>query len=545
MKIFVSVGILLALAACGDDAVNAFAARPSEKDIPPEIRADDVTRDRTYIPARSEIRPAQVAGGFYPSDPGVLRAEVAKYVALAEKVSDVGRVKCLLVPHAGYVYSGKTAGAAYAQIKDAGFTRVVILAFNHRGFENEIAVARHGYFATPLGNVPVDTELADRIVAWSPATVLSTGDLLRQEHSVEVQLPFLREVVGERLRIVPIHVNTPDRAKLAELAEAIGNLASDPETLIVVSADLAHFPSHDVAWKSDTEILEAIASLDPDTFVAANRQILGGKHGKIDCAICGVNPMLALLLAGKFLNLTHARVIDRTDSFVTGGGDRGRVVGYGAAAFYQNASVMQGRDFALSERSRIELLQRARMALTAAAGRREIELAYDNPELEAARGMFVTLKTTGNDLRGCLGCFESQVPLGRLVLEQTRASALDDRRFAPVRPDEVGNLKIEISILTDRARCENPRAEIVPGIHGVVVRYGERGGTYLPSVWEHFKNDWNEFMSDLCARKAGTGLADAWSRPGAVVERYAALVFSEEEFGLPEKKRTGGSDAVR
>lgn len=185
----------------------------------------------------------------------------------------------------------------------------------------------------------------------------------------------------------------------------------------------------------------------------------------------------------------------------------------------------------LSDNAKIELLKIARAALTATATGGAYPPASPNPELSVRKGMFVTLSTLDGRLRGCMGHFEEDTPLYELAARQARMSAAEDPRFGPVGKDELNNIKIEISVLTTPEKVANPLKDIVPGRHGVIVRRGGRGGTYLPQVWAHFNNDWEGFMRSLCGQKAGLA-PDAWNDPATSVERYEAIVFSEEGMGL-------------
>ena len=259
----------------------------------------------------TNARPPAVADMFYPASPGILAATVDQLLADATTTPD-SQPKALIVPHAGYIYSGPTAGRAYAQLAPwrASIRRVILLGPTHRVAVDGIAVPKTDAFATPLGNIPLDTaaiaSLADlpQIVASDRAHA--------QEHSLEVHLPFLQRLLGQ-FTLVPLAVG---HVAPKEVAQVLERLWGGPETLIVVSSDMSHFLPYAAAKQLDSETCAHILQLDT--------------HIRPEQA-CGAYPINGLLLTARQRGLTP-RLIDHCNSGDTAG-DKQRVVGYAAFSF--------------------------------------------------------------------------------------------------------------------------------------------------------------------------------------------------------------------
>ena len=260
------------------------------------------------------VRPPAVAGMFYPADPGQLKFTVDSFLERQPpRCRDIP--KAIIAPHAGYVYSGPVAASAYACLRPARgrIERVVLLGPAHRVAFSGLAVPSVDYFETPLGLVPVDKAAVERIATLPQVRVLDEAHAF--EHSLEVQLPFLQEALGEGFEIVPLVVGDASPQEVAEVIEA---LWGGPETLIVVSSDLSHYYDYDTARKLDTITSKAIEALDPTAI-----------HFE---QACGRTPVAGLLLAARHHGL-QAETLDLRNSGDTAG-DKSRVVGYGAYVFH-------------------------------------------------------------------------------------------------------------------------------------------------------------------------------------------------------------------
>ncbi len=253
-----------------------------------------------------------VAGMFYPDDPVQLREDVAAY--LRHGAPHPGLPHALIAPHAGYIYSGPIAGSAYAALAEGRRTvhRVVIIGPSHRVAFRGMAACDAEAFATPLGSVPVDRETMDRLLRH-PLVVLM-DDAHRDEHGIEVHLPFLQTQLDE-FSIVPLVVGEADPESIAEVFDLIDG---GPETLIVVSSDLSHYYPYDTAKRMDAATSKAIEELAPD---------------RMDFeSACGRLPIQGLLIWAKRHGY-HARTLDLRNSGDTAG-PRDQVVGYGAYAIH-------------------------------------------------------------------------------------------------------------------------------------------------------------------------------------------------------------------
>ncbi len=261
------------------------------------------------------IRKPAVADMFYPGDPQLLHQAVQEYLHAAQPGHY--HPKALIVPHAGYIYSGPVAASAYAALAACRdqIERVVLLGPSHRVPLQGLAVSSAKEFATPLGNIAIDTEATEAVLRLAQVRTLDEAHAL--EHSLEVQLPFLQETLG-RFQLLPIVVgdSTP-----REVAEVLETLWGGPETLIVISSDLSHYHDYDTACHMDRATSDAIESLEPQRI-------------HYDDA-CGRNPVNGLLVMAKRLGL-KAHTLDLRNSGDTAG-PRDQVVGYGAYLFEEQA----------------------------------------------------------------------------------------------------------------------------------------------------------------------------------------------------------------
>lgn len=261
----------------------------------------------------SGIRPAAVADMFYTGNPAQLQAEVQSM--LAEASITAPAPKAIIVPHAGYIYSGPIAASAFAQLIPAKdkIQRVVLLGPCHRVALSGLATSSADYFQTPLGSIPVDRKLNDKLVQLPQ--VQEFDQTHAQEHSLEVQLPFLQQTLGE-FTLLPLVVGDASSAEVHEVLETVWG---GDETLIVISSDLSHYHDYNTAQAMDANTCKAIENLDAE-------------HIHYDQA-CGRNPVLGLLLSARKHNL-KVTTLDLRNSGDTAG-DKNKVVGYGAWAFTQ------------------------------------------------------------------------------------------------------------------------------------------------------------------------------------------------------------------
>jgi MEMO1 family protein len=379
-------------------------------------------------------------------------------------------------------------------------------------------------FRTPLGDVPISGKasvlaqsapfaLEPRCYVqrpdWWPqssrsAPAVDTADTW--EHSVEVEIPFLQRTL-KNFQLVPVVMGDVD---IRQAAQALGRIVDD-QTLIVASSDLSHYHSYAEARQLDQRCVKAICELDLDSMESQEA--------------CGRIPILTLIQLARERGW-KARLLDCRNSGDTAG-DKSRVVGYAAIAFYAPPA----ETFTSADRRYLLDLARKTVRESVATGRLP-EVSQDGlaTRFTEPKGCFVTLTEQGR-LRGCIGYIFARGPLYQAVIENARNAALQDPRFEPVSPREVDRLEIEISVLTTPqplifSSPEDLLRQLKPHQDGVVLRIGGRSATYLPQVWDQLP-DKAEFLNSL-AEKAGCA-PDAWRGKDTSVLIYHVEAFKESE----------------
>jgi len=473
----------------------------------------------------NRVREPAVAGLFYPEDPEEL-AQTIDDLLNEVALEPVSHLRGLVCPHAGYRYSGPVAACAYRQLERTKPRRVLILAPSHYAWFEGAAVCTAQTFRTPLGAVPISA--LGRTLAGQPPFVPEASCSVQRpgwwrdssrvlaaraeetphtwEHADEVQVPFLQRVLKD-FEVLPIVFGEVDPRQAAGVLEP----HVDDETLLVASSDLSHFHSYEEAGRLDSQCARAVCALDLD---AVARQ-----------EACGRGPVLTLMHVARARGW-QAQLLDYRNSGDTSG-DRSRVVGYAAIAFYERK--IGGLDESARHRL-LELARRTIRAVIAHGALPEVAASEWSGATAERRACFVTLTRDGQ-LRGCIGHLQPQAPLYQAVMENAHHAALKDPRFDPVRASELDQLAIEISVLSETRplafRSERELlAQLRPHRDGVILSVGGRTATFLPQVWAQL-TDKVAFLNSLC-RKAGLD-AEAWRRSGATVSVYEADVFHEPE----------------
>ena len=484
------------------------------------------------------VRPAAKAGQFYPGDPAVLNTAVSLMLQEATPPTIDGRAVAFMVPHAGYIYSARTAAHVYKLLLGRKVTTAVLLGNSHNFPLARGAVYARGAFATPLGQVAVNEALALKILALTPLLAADPAPHI-PEHSLEVQIPFLQKV-APGCRIVPILVGNQDMAQCRAIGEAIADaitaLKIENETVIIDSTDATHYPAYDDAVKVENAAIQSLERLDPPGLAKTIGSLMADNVPNLACVFCGEESLYAAMFAARRLGATSAKILAHTNSGDVKAGDKARVVGYVAAAFVRPPDGHEGKEammkettvddkgFSVSAANQQVLLTTARQAIEhyLAGGKRKVFSASD-PVLNKPAAVFVTLTSRGQ-LRGCIGTTEPRMPLIEAVGYFAVAAAVEDGRFPPVTTAELGSIHIEISVLSPMTKIESAEA-ITPKIHGVVVRKGMHSGLFLPQVWEHFEKK-DDFLNELCWQKAHLDPA-AWKDPAT--DLYVFTVFAFEE----------------
>jgi AmmeMemoRadiSam system protein B/AmmeMemoRadiSam system protein A len=470
------------------------------------------------------VRPPAVAGQFYPGDAATLGRDVERFLEQADRRMLPGRVVGLIAPHAGYVYSGAVAGHAYRLLERGEFEVVVVVAPSHRVPFSGGSVFLGDAYQTPLGQIPIDTELSGRLADATPL-VSYRPEAHRQEHSLEVQLPFLQKALGDFL-LVAIVMGRNDAAQCGTIADAIASVVGERRALLVASTDLSHYHPQTQAVALDEVIRRHVEQYDPEGLLRAVEEGT--------CEACGAIPMATVMMACRRLGATGAAVL----KYATSGdvmGDRSAVVGYMAAALYAEVDDVDEttdprgpghEEWApLSTDAQRELLRMARETLVSYLQNGTVpEFEPSSEELRSRRGVFVTL-TEGGTLRGCIGHHEPDAPLHRLVPEMAVAAAFRDPRFPPLTRNELPRVHIKVSAYLTPVYGIPSAEHYEVGVHGIILEKGGRGATFLPEVPVEQGWDREATLEHLC-RKAGLP-SGAW-REGCTFRVYKTQVFGED-----------------
>ena len=465
------------------------------------------------------IRPATQANRFYTGDAKELSEEVDSFLALHRGETVYNNVAALIVPHAGYYYSGNVAATAYMSMpKDKPYKRIFLLGPSHHEWLDGASVNTEAdYYATPLGHVKVDHETALRLTD-SDSVFSYQPKAHDREHCLEVQLPFLQRRFGENVMpsIVPIIISTNDYQKLKRIANVLKPYFTE-ENLFVISSDFSHYPSYEDACEVDAKTGKAIETGNVEQFIAVLEENSRSGKRNLATSACGELAIATLLLMmDRTYEVKHLLYQNSGD---VDNQEHNRVVGYHAFAILRGAS----QEFVLSDEEKKILKEIALTSIKDSLAGKPIAQPILNsqyPVLNSKCGAFVSLHKQGR-LRGCIGHFGEDVPLHEIVAEMARAAAFEDPRFMPVTKDELEDIDIEISVLTPMRRIQS-LDEFELHRHGIYIRRGYRSGTFLPQVADEVNWTKEEFVSHCAQDKAGIGW-DGWRDAELYV--YEAIVF--------------------
>jgi len=468
----------------------------------------------------SGVKPAVVAGAFYPSDPLELSASVDFSISQAKvSLPENIRVLGVISPHAGYAYSGIVAGFSYKAIKGRDFNRVILLGPAHFYPFRGISVYPQGKFVVPIGSLSVDREFTQKILSLDFADSLTAA--FEREHSLEVQLPFIIKSLGPKVKIVPVLFGTVNYSQIKQLAGLLYQLLQqDKKSLIIVSSDFSHYFTYQQASVMDKRTASYIRQIDPQGLAEC---VSMGK-----CQACGIYPILTFLEILKKYKSAQIKILKYANSGDTFG-SKSKVVGYvSAVGFISQNSSKQEDKMGLSLEDKKFLLEEARKTLEEYLGNNKIpDFSPSSGVLKEKRGAFVTLHKNGQ-LRGCIGNIVGTKPLFLTVRDMAIEAAVSDPRFPPVKFNELKDIDIEISVLSPLEKVKDA-SEIVLGKHGVLVKKGFNQGVFLPQVADETGWSKEEFLSYLCMHKAGLP-PDAWKDKDTDLYVFTADVFSESEL---------------
>jgi len=480
-------------------------------------------------PASAKHRAPAVAGSFYSSDPDVLLRDLEFLFSRALPSKARGNVLAVIAPHAGYSFSGEVAASAYTQINTKKtYKNIFIIGNSHRYSYEGAAIYASGNFITPLGEIPVNRELAYNLIKRN--RVFKERDAAHMaEHSLEVQLPFLQYCMKKDFQIVPILLGTHSEADCKKVAAALKPFLNE-DNLFVISADFSHYPDYRNANILDLNTANAICTNEPANFLEALQQNEEKNIPNLATSACAWPSILTLLyMTQENREQYEYELIRYQNSGDTRIGDKSRVVGYCAITVSRQEYTMDNPEmnrFMLSDEDKVVLMEIARSTLDSYIRNGSIEEVNRHnysPSLQTHTGAFVSLHKNGK-LRGCIGRFKPEKPLYEVVRDMAISASTQDYRFKPVVPGELDEIELEISVLTPLELISDP-SEIRLGKHGIYIKKGSNSGTFLPQVATQTGWDLEEFLGHCARDKAQIGWY-GWKDAELYV--YEALIFKEE-----------------
>lgn len=462
----------------------------------------------------AKIRKPAVAGSFYAGDAKELRQDVQNCFSRCKNPL-MENVQAVIVPHAGYVFSGVTAASAFAAINpDAEYEHIFLLGPSHHVYLGKASVnIGASAYATPLGNVPVDTALCKDLMEKSDA-ITYAQEAHENEHCLEVELPFLQYHMKKIPSIVPIIIATQELTTLKKIADTLKPYLNE-KNLFVISSDFSHYPAYKDAEIVDGLTKDSIMTGKVEAFVNAtlHNQELGIDH--LATSACGMAPIATLLMMTENdanIKPHHVMYCNSGDSPY---GGKDKVVGYHSFVF-----TTENYGFDLTSEDRKMLKSIAYYTIKATLEGKKYEPGKLSDVLLTKCGAFVSLHKKGR-LRGCIGHFGEDMPLYQVVEHMAKAAAFEDPRFYGVTMEELDDIDIEISVLTPMKRIQSID-EFELGKQGIFMRKGYHTGTFLPQVADEVSWTKEEFLGHCSQDKAGIGW-DGWKT--AELYTYEAIVF--------------------
>ena len=455
---------------------------------------------------------AEFSGIFYPNDSGSLTELINSFKA--ESRNDY-KSKAIIVPHAGYVYSGHAAMAGFEHFE--GSENIFIIAPSHHYIFSDIAMPEYTYLETPLGSVEINNRLIKEISEKFPCIV--SNDFFDKEHSIEVQLPFLQNLffpqkqsavdfmknikkIGKKLRIVPILIGQCDYRLISDIISEYWESSS-----FIISSDLSHYFTQDQCRQIDTYTASIIESGKIDSFEQAQA-----------CGLCGIKGLVDFANKNKF-SLIRAEMYNSGDI----SNDKEKVVGYGAWYLYE------GEKNAFIEKYYSKyIMEVVENSILYALNEENYIPANIPPALLEIGASFVTLKIDGK-LRGCIGSVYPTRPLILDLIDNAKNAAFQDSRFNPLTTDELEGLEISVSILSSIERLtfkdeKDLLSKIYP--YGIILAERAKRAVYLPVVWEQLP-DREIFLNSL---KEKAGLPPAYFSRTIEAYKFSALSISENSI---------------
>ncbi len=475
-----------------------------------------------------------VAGAFYPSTEAETRKMLDNFNKQVKRtIEKKGDVFGLISPHAGYIYSGRTAAYGFKMVEGKKYDLIVVMAPSHRMRGDRAVLLDYSAYNTPLGDIIIDTDSVKELLKDSKNFMADAG-YFRIEHSLEVQLPFIQYYLKEP-KILPIIVPVYDKKALRDIATSIYNTLKKKNVLYVASSDMSHYKPYEENNAIDEYSFSVLKKNDPD--------LLFDEEMQEKTQFCGIAPILVLMNIVKLAGADGPHIVFHENSGDTAG-DKSAVVGYGSVVYFEgNGSRIKvlkdsesggigikgekNMKYTLTDEEKKELLKLARNSIEYYLDNKKMmDYKPTSSKLNEKGAAFVTLKKHG-DLRGCIGHIIAFEPLYKSVLSNAVNAAVNDPRFMPVEKGELNEIEIEISVLTPLEPIK--KEDIVLGRDGLVLTKGFNKGVFLPQVPE--EAGWktvDEYLSHLCL-KAGLNM-DCYKNGDIKLEKFEAIVFHERDF---------------
>ena len=470
---------------------------------------------------KESLRKPSVAGTFYPKDKTELNNMIDGFLNNVTKEEIKGKILGVISPHAGYIYSGQVAAYVYNAIREKRFDTIILIGPSHHVYIKKATIYPKGQWQTPLGNIPIDTEIVKRILKIHPDFTF-IPEAFSKEHSLEVEIPFLQKVVKNKFKIVPILINNDSLNFCDDLSSTILKSINNKNVLFVASSDMSHYYIYGKAC-----LIDGVTIKDLEDY---NIERLKHHLASGESELCGSAAVLTTIMACKKIGANRIKLLKYANSGdVTR--DKSRVVGYGAFVILKTKhtekhKVTEGKMGEYNSIQKEALLNIARKTIEEyTKNNKKFEPQTNDPKLKEKRAVFVTLHTLEGNLRGCIGYIMPIEPLYIAVRNMAIESAFNDPRFLPLQKEELNKIKIEISVLTVPTKV-NDIKEIQIGKHGVIVKRGFRQGVFLPQVATETGWSKEEFLTHLCKDKAGLP-PEAWKDKTTEIYIFSAEVFSE------------------
>ncbi|MBF0370573.1 MAG: AmmeMemoRadiSam system protein B [Magnetococcales bacterium] len=488
------------------------------------------------------VRPSPIAGSWYPGEPKKLNSYLDRMIHEAEPEAlapEAGKIRALILPHAGYRYSGATAAAGIKHLSGQSFKRVVVVGPGHRfGFKG-FSTPQVTHYQTPLGEIPLDREAQQQLLSHPLFNAIPQAH--QREHSIEMTLPLLQKTLSKGWKLLPILVGRVSAKGYAEAALQLKPLL-DEETLLIISGDFTHYgPNYDfLPFPKDDQVAQNIRKLDMgawEQIVARDPDGFQNHRRESQITACAHGPVMLLL------NLLPPDTTPTLVQYDTSGqltDDFTNSVSYLSATFqtpHPLSTLPPVADLSETEMRLLHQLATRTLKEAVAKGTQKISVAdiargFDIPErLKQPSGAFVTLKKEGN-LRGCIGAIWPTQPLYQAVIKNAVNAALRDHRFRPVQKSELAGMEVEVSVLSPMKAIDSAQ-EFQVGEHGILLTKRGRRAVYLPEVAP--EQGWDrETTLGYLSRKAGLPTT-AWKQ-GATFEIFTSQKWSAP-FDAPESEK--------